>query len=60
MSTLNTLIPRQPVPALDVLLLGEGRFTLAVPPAPTFAVQAASRASQSAARSTATRPRCSG
>lgn len=40
MSTLNVLIPRQPVPALDVPLLGGERLslaaTLAVPPAPTF------------------------
>ncbi|MHB1358642.1 MAG: redoxin domain-containing protein [Rhodocyclaceae bacterium] len=36
MSTLGTLVPRQPVPALDVPLLGGGRFKLAVPPAPTF------------------------
>jgi peroxiredoxin len=35
MTTLNVLIPRQPVPALDVPLLGGGRFQLAVPPAPT-------------------------
>ena len=38
MTTLNVLIPRQPVPALDVPLLGGGRFQLAVPPAPTFAM----------------------
>ena len=38
MTTLNVLIPRQLVPALDVPLLGGGRFTLAVPPAPTFAL----------------------
>lgn len=36
MTTLNVLMPRQPVPALDVPLLGGGRFKLAVPPAPTF------------------------
>lgn len=36
MNTLGTLIPRQPVPALDVPLLDEGRFTLSVSPAPTF------------------------
>jgi peroxiredoxin len=34
--SLNVLIPRQPVPALDVPLLGGGRFTLGVSPAPTF------------------------
>ncbi|MDP1958056.1 MAG: redoxin domain-containing protein, partial [Rhodocyclaceae bacterium] len=38
MTTLNVLIPRQPVPALDVPLLGGGRFDLAVSPAPTFAM----------------------
>lgn len=38
MPTLNVLIPRQPVPALDVPLLGGGRYAPAVPPAPTFAM----------------------
>jgi peroxiredoxin len=36
MSPLYVLMPRQPVPALDVPLLGGGRFELAVAPAPTF------------------------
>lgn len=36
MNVLNVLIPRQPVPALDLPLSGGGRFTLAVVPAPTF------------------------
>ncbi|MEW6165477.1 MAG: peroxiredoxin-like family protein [Pseudomonadota bacterium] len=35
---LNVLMPRQPVPPLDVPLLGGDRFTLAVPPALTFAM----------------------
>lgn len=34
--TLAVLMPRQPVPPLDVPLLGGGRFDLAVSPAPTF------------------------
>lgn len=34
--SLAVLIPRQPVPPLDVPLLGGGRFNLAVSPAPTF------------------------
>jgi peroxiredoxin len=38
MTTLNVLIPRQPVPALDLPLLNGERFTLAVSPAPTFAM----------------------
>jgi peroxiredoxin len=36
MIALNVLIPRQPVPALNVPLLGGGRFNRAVSPAPTF------------------------
>lgn len=37
MTALNVLIPRQPVPALAVPLLGGGRFDLAAaPPAPSF------------------------
>lgn len=36
LNVLNVLIPRQPVPALDLPLSGGGRFTLAVSPAPTF------------------------
>lgn len=35
---LNVLLPRQPVPPLDVPLLGGERFKLAVAPAPTFAM----------------------
>ncbi|HDX8119917.1 AhpC/TSA family protein [Pseudomonas aeruginosa] len=33
---MQVLMPRQPVPALDVPLLGGGRFQLTVSPAPTF------------------------
>jgi peroxiredoxin len=36
MFSLHTLIPRQPVPALDVALVGGGRFTLAAASAPSF------------------------
>jgi peroxiredoxin len=36
MTMLNVLIPRQPVPALDLPLIDGARFNLAVPPAPTF------------------------
>lgn len=36
MNTLNVLMPRQPVPALDVPLLDGSAFKLAVSPAPTF------------------------
>lgn len=38
MNTPHVLMPRQPVPALDVPLLGGGRFDLAVSPAPTFSM----------------------
>jgi peroxiredoxin len=35
---LTVLLPRQPVPPLDVPLLDGGRYVLGVPPAPTFAM----------------------
>lgn len=38
MTTLNVLIPRQPVPELKLPLLGGETFDLAVSPAPTFAM----------------------
>lgn len=34
----HVLLPRQAVPPLDLPLLGGGRYRLAVPPAPTFAM----------------------
>lgn len=38
MTPLNVLIPRQPVPLLDVPLIDGSRFELAVSPAPTFSM----------------------